>query len=81
MPYGNTARVAVPQTAGGARKEYKVLTQKDKWFSGKFDPEKLEGAINAYARQGWRVIGCATASCPGLFTSHREELVVILERG
>ena len=22
--------------------QYKILTQKDKWFSGKFDPEKLE---------------------------------------
>lgn len=29
-------------------KEYKVLTQKDKWFSGKFDPANLEQAINAY---------------------------------
>lgn len=33
-------------------KEYKVLTQKDKWFSGKFDPANLEQAINAYASQG-----------------------------
>lgn len=29
-------------------KEYKVLSQKDKWFTGKFDPEALEQAINAY---------------------------------
>ena len=58
-----------------------MLTQKDKWFSGKFDPEKLEGAINAYARQGWRVIGCATASIPGLLYGSREEMVIILERG
>lgn len=68
----------------GVKKEYKVLTQKDKWFSGKFDPEKLEGAINAYARQGWRVVGCATASIPGVlpfFGSSREEMVIIMERG
>lgn len=62
-------------------KEYKVLTQKDKWFSGKFDPEKLEGAINAYARHGWRVIGCATASIPGIMSGSREEMIVIMERG
>lgn len=62
-------------------KEYKVLTQKDKWFSGKFDPERLEGAINAYARQGWRVVGCATASMPSLLSYNREELIVIMERG
>lgn len=60
-------------------KEYKVLTQKDKWFSGKFDPERLEQAINAYAAQGWRVISCATAKIPG-FTATREEMIVVLER-
>ena len=60
-------------------KEYKVLTQKDKWFSGKFDPENLEKAINAYASQGWSVISCATAQIPG-FTGTREEMIVILER-
>jgi hypothetical protein len=60
-------------------KEYKVLTQKDKWFGGKFDPEKLEQAINAYAAQSWRVISCATAQIPG-FTGTREEMIVVLER-
>ena len=60
-------------------KEYKVLTQKDKWFSGKFDPAKLEEALNAYAQQGWIVKSSVTASIPGL-TGNREELVVILER-
>lgn len=59
--------------------QYKVLTQKDKWFSGKFDPEKLEGAINSYAAQGWRVRGVATASFPG-FGGNRDEMVVVMER-
>jgi hypothetical protein len=59
--------------------QYKVLTQKDKWFSGKFDPEKLEGAINSYAAQGWRVRGVATATFPG-FGGSREEMVVVMER-
>ena len=61
-------------------KEYKVLTQKDKWFSGKFDPELLEQAINSYAAQGWRVISAATASFPGLLSSNREEIIIIMER-
>jgi hypothetical protein len=60
-------------------KEYKVLTQKDKWFSGKFDPEKLEQALNGYAAQGWRVISCASAKISG-FGGNREEMIVILER-
>lgn len=60
--------------------QYKVLTQKDKWFSGKFDPAKLEKALNAYAQHGWDVVGCATASFPGFFYGHREELVIIMGR-
>ncbi|WP_040214573.1 DUF4177 domain-containing protein [Clostridium polynesiense] len=60
-------------------KRYKVLTQKDKWFSGKFDPQNLENAINAYAEQGWRVIGCATADIGG-FGSGRQEFITIMER-
>lgn len=60
-------------------KRYKVLTQKDKWFSGKFDPANLENALNAYAEQGWRVIACATADIPG-FGSTRQEFITVLER-
>ena len=60
-------------------KEYKVLTQKDKWFSGKFSPEKLEAALNSYAQQGWKVVTSATADVPG-FGVNRQELVIILER-
>ena len=61
-------------------KQYKVLTQKDKWFSGKFNPETLESAINAYAEQGWRVISCATADFPAVVGAARQEMVIILER-
>lgn len=61
-------------------KEYKVLSQKDKWLSSKFDPDKLQEAINAYAEQGWRVISCTTASFPGFMTGNREEMIVLLER-
>ena len=61
-------------------KEYKVLTQKDKWFSGKFDPEILEDAINAYAKQGWTLKESFTAKIPGLMGQFREEAVIIFER-
>ena len=47
-------------------KQYKVMSQKDKWFSRKFDPETLEQAINSYASQGWEVVSVATATIPGL---------------
>lgn len=69
-----------PATPAGHNKtEYKVLTQKDRFFSGKFSPEGLEQAINAYAEQGWRAVSMATASVPGL-GNNREELIVLLER-
>lgn len=59
--------------------QYKVMTQKDRFFAGKFDPEKLEGAINAYANEGWRVIAVTTASVPS-FGGARDEMIVVLER-
>ncbi len=61
------------------RFEYKVVSQKDKWLSGKFDPAILEQALNAYAQQGWRVVGCATADIPGFGTA-RQEFLTIMER-
>jgi hypothetical protein len=68
------------RTAVEGAKRYKVLTQKDRFFAGKFDPEKLEGAINAYAEQGWRVVSMATASIPGGLNTHREEIIILMTR-
>jgi len=61
------------------RYEYKILTQKDKLFSGKFDPTNIERALNAYAEQGWRVISCATADISGL-GKKRQEFIAVFER-
>ena len=61
-------------------KEYKVLSQKDKWYSGKFDPEALEKAINEYAKQGWKLVACATPDIPSAFGGPRQEFIGILER-
>jgi hypothetical protein len=61
-------------------KEYHVLTMKDKWFSGKFDPQKLQEALNAYAQQGWHLVSCATADIPAAFGSSRQEFIAVLER-
>jgi hypothetical protein len=60
--------------------EYKVLSQKDRWFGGKFDPQKLEAALNSYAEEGWRVITSATASIPSMGRD-RQEIVFVLARG
>jgi hypothetical protein len=60
--------------------EYKVLTPKDKAFTGKFDVERLEETLNAYAQDGWRVVAAVAGSIHGVTSATREELVVILER-
>lgn len=60
--------------------QYRVLTQKDKFFGGKFEPKKVEEALNSYAAEGWRVVSTATASFQTMLSGNREELIVILER-
>jgi hypothetical protein len=60
--------------------EYKVITMKDRYFSGKFDPAKLELALNNYAAEGWILKEAATADVPGGLGGSRQELVFILER-
>jgi hypothetical protein len=44
-------------------KEYKVLSQKDKFLSGTFDSKLLEKAIDASAEQGWIVVSMASGRC------------------
>jgi len=61
-------------------KEYKVLTRKDKLFTEKFNPETLEGALNMYAKQGWRVVSVSTAYFPGFSEEGQQEVIAILEK-
>ncbi|HEY1123906.1 MAG TPA: DUF4177 domain-containing protein [Haloferula sp.] len=62
-------------------KEYKVITQNDKWFSGRFDGELLQKIINDHARVGWTVKSMCSASREGvLMGGNKDELIVLLER-
>lgn len=62
-------------------KKYKVLSQKDKWFSGKFDPEVLEKRLNELAADGWKVVSMASASREGFLTGGgKDELIILLEK-
>lgn len=71
--------ITVMHRIEGPMKKYKILTQKDRFFGGKFDPEKLESAINSYIPEGWQVRAVTTATFPG-FGSNREEMIVVLEK-
>ncbi|MEY2582684.1 MAG: hypothetical protein QOE09_2533 [Ilumatobacteraceae bacterium] len=58
--------------------EYKVLTERDKRFTGGFDPDTLEATLNSYASEGWRLVD--TVSTGNLMKSAKAELIMILER-
>ena len=64
----------------GQRREYKLLTPRDKIFDGKFDLGRLEEAVNYYARQGWVVKAMSTPHVKNFQGVLQEELVVLLER-
>ncbi len=58
--------------------EYKIVTERDSRFSGRFDQESLEATLNSYADEGWRLVeGFLAAS---LWKSIKAEVVLILER-
>lgn len=62
-------------------KEYLIISQKDKWFSGRFDAATLTKVLNEHARQGWCVVTMATASRETLVSiQDKDELIVLLER-
>ena len=58
--------------------EYKVLTERDSRFLGRFDPESLESVLNDYAAEGWQVISGFLAA--SVWKSSKTDIVVILER-
>ena len=60
-------------------KAFKVMTQKDRAFGGKFNPEKVEEALNAMAKEGWEMSGVTSAEFPSL-TGGRQELVIFLSK-
>ena len=89
VPSGEVAAADAEESAADAEpepeyprvenpKQYKVLSQRDKSFGGKFDPERLEQRLNALAGQGWVVRSMAAGSIGG-FAGNREELVVLLD--
>jgi hypothetical protein len=58
--------------------EYKVLTQEDRRWSGKFSPENLEHTLNSYAAEGWRVVSSFPVTSPWSLSS--AQVMILLER-
>ena len=78
-PYLLVTTITLIATKGASMKKYKVMTQKDRMFGGKFNPEKVEEALNSLGQEGWELKGVATAEFPSL-TGGRQELVIFLEK-
>ena len=60
--------------------EYKVLSQHDPCFGGRFDADALEHALNELSRQGWHVLNCQMAAISVESGELRDELLVVLRR-
>lgn len=71
-----------PGILPGTNDMYKVVTLKDRFFGGKFDPALLQSALNDYASEGWRLKEAVTADIPGIgiVGGSRNEIIFILER-
>lgn len=59
-------------------KEYKVVNLKCRFFSGTFDTNALENAMNSYSEKGWEVHSVTPDSSGAFGTS--KYLIVLLER-
>lgn len=55
--------------------EYKIHIQRDKTFSGAFDPTEFKAALNAHAAEGWRLAEGFMVS--SLWKSMKSEIVLI----
>ena len=65
---------------GTKLKEYKVLSQRDNWFTGNFSPERVEEVLNHLAQEGWRVITITTVSAQMTIAGNRQDVLIFLER-
>jgi hypothetical protein len=73
-----------PTVLKPGQKEYKVVTQADQWFMGKFSPDRMNHLLNLLASEGWKLVAVAAADRATWFGSFggstRQEMVVFLER-
>jgi large subunit ribosomal protein L7/L12 len=61
-------------------KKYKVVSQNDSVFSGKFSPEILEKVLNQYAKEGWKLVDTVRSQFPSILGGTREAVALIFEK-
>ena len=62
------------------RREYKLLTSRDRYFDGKFDLARMEEALNHFGRLGWVAKSMVIPHLKGYSGALEEVIVVLLER-
>ena len=74
-----SSNVLPPRRKYSQLKEYKVMSQKDRWFTSNFDADAIENALNQLAKQGWQLVTVTTQRFGGIGNS-RDEIFFFLER-
>jgi len=69
----------LPYELDPTKPQYKVITQKDRFFSSKFNPALIERALNEYAQEGW-VLKEAVSADFGSVGMSRNELILFMEK-
>jgi len=69
----------LPYELDPSKPQYKVITQKDRFFSSKFNPALIERALNEYAQEGW-VLREAVSADFGSVGMSRNELILFMEK-
>ena len=59
-------------------KEYKVLTEKDDRFTGRFNAKSLEATLNSYAVEGWQIVNNSIAM--NSWKGSNAQITIILDR-
>lgn len=73
------SEVDLPLTLDPNQHQYKIITQKDRFFSSKFNPALIERALNEYAQEGWKLKTAVSADFGSVGMS-RNELIIFLEK-
>jgi hypothetical protein len=60
--------------------EYRILSQRDSLFSGRFDAESITDVLNKLAVEGWRLVAVTSSGVNTLLGGNRDEVLIFLER-
>ena len=67
-------------SSSGATWEYRILSQRDQLFSGRFDSASITEVLNRLGAQGWRVVTVTSSGVNTLLGGNRDEILIFLER-